>query len=394
MKKIFAIISVIIFAASFSGFRGSAFADRNSPPDESIPENPPGAQDESESARAERKKKEAEERAARAAKESEARRARERAAAEKKKEEARRAEEAKLAAEAATRAASEDQANRLMQAGVEYMLEGRYQMALNTLRGYTKGNPRSADAWYWIARAHHALGDYDKAQLAANIALEIDPYYEPLAKTPSGLEPMPPLSKRQKKEPRPSMSVLPVKPPLSAALPLEPLTRSYPYLAGGAGDGAASGDAGGTGNEAYLRYEPYPPMQPGRTAGWMSLDANFNEIGRWRFRVDRMGILKSPRVPVAWKGTRPYEAYFWTGKEWARVRRARLRQPFDIILYRARNDIAAVASNDGLAWDERDTPSLAASASLMRYIWMGDIDFANAARRVAKAQSADVKSGE
>jgi hypothetical protein len=126
----------------------------------------------------------------------------------------------------------------------------------------------------------------------------------------------------------------------------------------------------------------------------MSSNANFYEIGRWRFRVDRMGILKTPRVPVAWKGTRPYEAYFWTGREWARIRRARLREPFDSILYRTRNDIAAVTADEGLAWDERDTPSLAASVSLMRYMWMGDIDFANAARRAAKARSSDVRSGE
>jgi tetratricopeptide (TPR) repeat protein len=179
MKKLFAYAAVAILAVSAAGFSRTALADKNSPPDESIPINSPGGASgdvESESARAEREKREAEAKAARAAKEAEAGRARERAAAEaKKKEAARMAEEAERAAEASRRAASEDQANRLMRTGMSHMSEGRYQMALNSFRSYTGGNPNSADAWYWIARAHHALGDYDKAQAAVNIALEIDP---------------------------------------------------------------------------------------------------------------------------------------------------------------------------------------------------------------------------
>jgi tetratricopeptide (TPR) repeat protein len=397
MKKILtaATLAILLLLASCI-YTVVSYADKNSPPDESIPINPSGATSGDSSgdgaARAEKAKRAAE---AKAAKEAAAKRARERAAAEaKKKEAARRAEEAKREAEAARAAASADQINRTMQTGMSYMADGRYQMALNVFRGFVGNNPHSADAWYWIARAHHALGDYDRAQTAVNITLEIDPYYGPLTKSPSGLEPMPPLTKQQKKEPRPSMSVLPVKQPLPTGLSLEPVTISFPYLVH-SGDVRAedvSGDVTQVG--AYLSYAPYPPLPPGRTVHWMAASEKFNEISRWRFRVDRMGIIKEPRVPVAWKGTRPHEVYFWTGKEWARVARRRIREPFDSILYRARNDIEEVVAHEGLDWDERDTPALAASASLMRYMWAGDIDFNNAARRASKRAAKSAPSEE
>jgi hypothetical protein len=205
---------------------------------------------------------------------------------------------------------------------------------------------------------------------------------------------MPPLTKQRRKEPRPSMSVLPVKQPLPSGLALEPITISFPYLTVGTASGGAaiSGDASG---DAYLRHEPYPPMNTGRTPRWMASDGKFGEIGRWRFRVDRMGIMKDLRVPVAWKEPSPDEVYFWTGREWARVPRNSPSEPFDDILYRARSDIAKIASREGPEWDERDTSALAASASLMRYMWVGDIDLTESSRRAGlKSLSGDVAEGE
>ena len=118
----------------------------------------------------------------------------------------------------------------------------------------------------------------------------------------------------------------------------------------------------------------------------MAMDERFGEISRWRFRVDRMGIMREPMVPVAWKGTRPYEVYFWTGREWVRIRRVRANEPFDSILYRARSGIASVMENSGLEWNASDIPALAASASLMRYMWMGEIDLTDAAKRAGVAE--------
>jgi hypothetical protein len=181
------------------------------------------------------------------------------------------------------------------------------------------------------------------------------------------------------------MSVLPVKPPLPANLLLEPVVISFPFLAEAEGprDGGAADPIMG----AYLQYEPYPPEPLGATVAWMQSE-RWNEISRWRFRVDRMGILMEPRTPIAWKGSHPYEVYFWTGDEWARVRRKTNRPgekvTYDDILYSAQESIAEVLNDRGFVWKEADTPSLAASASHMRYMWMGSVDIMDAAVRAEK----------
>jgi hypothetical protein len=202
---------------------------------------------------------------------------------------------------------------------------------------------------------------------------------------------MPILTREQKKEPRPSMSVLPIKQPLPANLLLEPVVISFPMLVESEAQSNGEYDdsrlePGGrdplTG--AYLQYAPLIPDPLGATVRWMQSE-KFNEISRWRFRVDRMGILTDPRVPIAWKGSRPYEVYFWTGEEWARVRKkGEGRVAYDDTLYRALESIKEVLADRNFLWYEPDTPSLAASASLMRYKWMGDIDLIDAEIRAEK----------
>ncbi|MDR3076464.1 MAG: hypothetical protein LBU26_04105, partial [Synergistaceae bacterium] len=63
-------------------------------------------------------------------------------------------------------------------------------------------------------------------------------------------------------------------------------------------------------------------------------------------------------------------------KEWARIPGQSTGEPFGSILRRVRGDIAEVVSAEGLEWNESDTPALAASASLMRYMWIGDVSLA------------------
>ena len=259
------------------------------------------------------------------------------------------------------------------------------------LRGFLEEHHDFAEAWYLLSRAHHALGDYDNAQIAANTALDIDPYYPDLVKTPSGLQPVPVLTKQQKKEPRPSMSVLPVKQPLPANLLLEPVVISFPLLVESEAPPLYEYADAGLDPEwrdpltgAYLQYDPLIPDPLGASVRWMQSE-KFNEISRWRFRVDRMGILTEPRVPVAWKGSHPYEIYFWTGEEWARVRRnGTHKAAYDDTLYRARESIEEVLADRNFLWYEPDTPSLAASASLMRYKWVGDVDLIDAEIRAEK----------
>lgn len=366
-----------------------AYADKNSPPDESIRDE---SGEENEKLKEQIRQMEQE----RLEKERRAEEARKKAVAAKKKTDAQKAATEKKRTEDNRKITVESARRRTVDAGRGMVEDGRYREALHLLRGHVAANPKSADAWYWIARAHHALGDYDRAQAAVNLALEIDPHYPALTKTPSGLQAIPNLTKQQRKEPRPLMSVLPVKQPLPANLALEPVTISFPRLI--ETGRPAGGDAGTENPElepgardpatgAYLLYEPYPPYEPARTVAWQQSE-KFQEISRWRFRVDRMGILEEPRVPIAWKGSHPYEVYFWTGGEWARVRRQRAayehQETYDDILAHAKASIEEVLNARAYRWNERDTPSLAANASLMRYKWIGDVGLADAQARAEK----------
>ena len=386
IKKFFILLLAFLLTAGYFTFVpvSQSGADQNSPPDESISESPSPSSDEAEAA-AEREKEDAARRE-RQRKAEAARKSREKAKrAAAKKKAAADAEAKRLEAEEMARAASEDMISRTLAVGRNLVENGRFQSAINVMTGFLDANPHSADGWYLISRAHHALGDYDRAQIAVNIALEIDPYYADLVKTPSGLEPRPPLTKQQKKEPRPSMSVLPVKPPLPANLLLEPVVISFPILV--EAEGPRHGEPADPMTGAYLQYVPYPPEPLGATVAWMQSE-RWNEISRRRFRVDRMGILMEPRVPIAWRGSHPYEVYFWTGDEWARVRRKNSRvgkeATYDDILFSAQESIAEVLNDRGFVWNEADTPSLAASASLMRYMWMGSVDIMDAAARAEK----------
>jgi tetratricopeptide (TPR) repeat protein len=379
----YALVSILISLTAIMALPDATYADRRSPPDESLPA--PGENS------AEKKAREEREEAAKRARARRAAEARRKAAAEAAKKAVAAKEKAEREAEDARRAASEDIINRTLFIGHNLVENGRYRSAVVVMRGFLDEHPDFAEAWYLLSRAHHALGDYDRAQIAVNIALDIDPYYPDLIKTPNGLQPMPVLTKQQKKEPRPSMSVLPVKQPLPANLLLEPVVISFPMLV--ESEAQSNGEYDDSRLDpgdrdpltgAYLQYAPLIPDPLGATVRWMQSE-KFNEISRWRFRVDRMGILTDPRVPIAWKGSRPYEVYFWTGEEWARVRKKGTgRVAYDDTLYHARESIKEVLADRNFQWYEPDTPSLAASASLMRYKWMGDIDLIDAEIRAEK----------
>ncbi|MDR0616532.1 MAG: tetratricopeptide repeat protein [Synergistaceae bacterium] len=373
-----------------------SYPDAQSPPEESVRQAPEGNREDDEKRKIDE--------AARIAREKKAAETRRRSeAARKKADAAKKAEDEKLAKEAALRAISEDIIMRALAIGQNLVENGRYWSAVRVLESFLSEHADSTDAWYWISRAYQALGDYDKAQYAVNRALYYDPHYHLLVKTPNGLQPMPALTKQQKKEPRPLMSVLPVKQPMPANLLLEPVVISFPvlvereeYADGEFADSMGEPDGQDPITGAYLQYVPYPPHPLGATVTWMQSE-KFNEISRWRFRVDRMGILMAPRVPIAWKGGTPYEIYFWTGDEWARVRRKGSRfderERYDDILYRAQDSIAEVLNDRSFAWYEPDTPALAASASLMRYKWVGNVDLMDAEVREIKRASMEMSPG-
>jgi len=328
-----------------------------------------------------------ERRAAQARKQAAAKRAAAQKAAAAKKASASKTAAKPATGGAAAAPASGDIASRAdaWRDGMTLVEEGRYRTAADFLQRIVKSNPRNADAWYWLSRAYHALGDYDRAQWAANVTLEIDRSYPALTKTPSGMQPLPKPTAASKKEPRPSMSVLPVAPRIPAGMLLEPTTITFPYLEPHSGGKPVSGDLSplaASADEtppyraASLRYEPFAPLPRGKTPAWMQREP-FTEIGRRRSRVDSMAIVKDPPVPIAWKGARPSEVYFWTGAEWARVPRksgAKKGEKLDALLTRAKRDMDEVIAQTGRPWRESDTPALASSAAHMNYRWGGEID--------------------
>lgn len=287
-------------------------------------------------------------------------------------------------AAAVAKAQAELRARTAWKQGQHLVESGDYRSAISFLRRFVRDNAPSADAWYWLARAHHALGDYDRAQDAANIALQIDPHYPALTKTPSGLQPLPVKTRGTKRaDPPPSMAVLPIKPVLPTEIQLVPVTLSLPYL-NISGDKKLSGDIPAQGRGVPgLIYKPYPPLPPGRTSAWMQKE-RFQEISRYRHRVDRVGILENPRVPIAWRGERPSVIFVWTGKEWARVngRRVLIRanifgrtatEKVSASLRRTREEIDLFLTENGFKWHEGDTPALASQAAHWRYAWVDTV---------------------
>ncbi|GHV54848.1 hypothetical protein FACS1894216_15690 [Synergistales bacterium] len=397
-------LALFFLALSAALLPGVSYGDVNAPPDERVPVVDSAAE---KRAQLERERAERERKARLAAE------AQRRAAEAKRLEDARKAAEAKRRLEAEQKRIAAAEAELLpMKASRSLVASGRYRSAVFVLKRYLAQHEDAADGWYLLARAYHALGDYEKAQETVNIVLDKDPYYPDLVKTPNGLRPNPTLTKRDKrrlsKEPRPIMSVLPIKPVLPANILLEPVIISFPVLikrdnpswGKAAQDGLESSYMDPDGmdpiNGAYLEYRPMIPNPLGATVEWMQSE-RFNEISRWRFRVDRMGILMTPRVPVAWKGAKPYEVYFWTGDEWARVRmkddRLLKRNPYDI-LFNAQESIAEVLTDRGFVWREEDTPALSAAASFMRYRWAGNVDLIDAElRAVAKEEKRAKKAG-
>ena len=282
-------------------------------------------------------------------------------------------------AAAVAKAQAELRARTAWKQGQHLVETGDFRSAISFLQRYIKDHAPSADAWYWLSRAHHALGDYDRSQDAANITLQIDPHYPALTKTPSGLQPLPIKTRANRGNPPPSMAVLPIKPVLPTGIQLTPVTLSPPYF-NISGDRKLSGDipAEGRGIPGLI-YKPYPPLPQGKSPTWMQKE-RFQEISRWRHRVDRIGILEKPRVPIAWRGDRPSLIFIWTGKEWARINGRKVLIRGNILgrsatekasssLRRTREEIEQFLTENGFVWYEADTPALASQTAHWRYAW-------------------------
>jgi hypothetical protein len=90
---------------------------------------------------------------------------------------------------------------------------------------------------------------------------------------------------------------------------------------------------------------------------WM-LNPQFQILGTWRKNVDRVGILRKPFMPVAWKGDSPQVIYAWTGTAWHQMVPRDGQRPGDVLrnqLY----SLTRLVNRQGGYWSEPEVAFLA-----------------------------------
>jgi len=104
-----------------------------------------------------------------------------------------------------------------------------------------------------------------------------------------------------------------------------------------------------------------------------SICPSFMVLGNWRKNVDRVGILISPSIPVAWNGMRPNVIYAWTGQQWFQMTANEGERPGDVL----RNNLylltRLVHQNGSRHWKTPDIAFLISQTAQWGYIWMGQI---------------------
>ncbi|HOU32904.1 MAG TPA: hypothetical protein PK393_04615 [Synergistaceae bacterium] len=103
-----------------------------------------------------------------------------------------------------------------------------------------------------------------------------------------------------------------------------------------------------------------------------ALDKNFLEMSHWSRLVDRVAILHRPRTPVAWKGDNPTVLFAWTGRHWYAIRPARGETPAQALEHRL-YDLLMMMRQNGMVWNDGETPALANQALLWGYLWLGSV---------------------
>lgn len=117
---------------------------------------------------------------------------------------------------------------------------------------------------------------------------------------------------------------------------------------------------------------PSGPAAPLVAPVWLK-DGNFTAVAQWSRVVDRMAILRRPRLPLAWKGDRPSVIYGWTGKNWYQMICKEGESPKES-LKRYVYELTRMAHLNRFCWRDSDTPALAAQAPAWGFFWMGLID--------------------
>lgn len=101
---------------------------------------------------------------------------------------------------------------------------------------------------------------------------------------------------------------------------------------------------------------------------------NFMAISKWQKSVDRIGVLDSPAIPVAWKGDYPEVIYAWTGLQWEQIIPRGTKVNAATALQRNVYKLTRTTSASNLLnWTIDDTHVLSQYAVIWGYEWLGQI---------------------
>ncbi|MBQ7594873.1 MAG: hypothetical protein IJU48_11050, partial [Synergistaceae bacterium] len=101
---------------------------------------------------------------------------------------------------------------------------------------------------------------------------------------------------------------------------------------------------------------------------------NFMAISKWQKSVDRIGVLDSPAIPVAWKGDYPEVIYAWTGLQWEQIIPRGTRVNAATALQRNVFKLTRTTTASSLLnWTIDDTHVLSQYAVMWGYEWLGQI---------------------
>ena len=98
----------------------------------------------------------------------------------------------------------------------------------------------------------------------------------------------------------------------------------------------------------------------------------FMAVGNWKGTVDRIGVLRDPAVPVAWKGQYPKVVYVWTGNLWYQPIKTESQTAKQALLHDY-GVIKRLVRESGFKWYQQDMPILSQQAKKWGYYWLGEV---------------------
>ena len=103
-------------------------------------------------------------------------------------------------------------------------------------------------------------------------------------------------------------------------------------------------------------------------------NSKFTAVSKWQNTVDRIGVLESPKTPVAWKGDYPLVIYIWNGIEWMQLTaNGRNISALNTLRRKIYNFTVNTNKLNALNWNDNDTNILSQYAAVWHYKWLGTI---------------------